>query len=157
MVAPSCGNQRKRRTDVVLEITTDDSPLDLVAARFDAGIHRVELIERHHRGARVAQPTGGHRRITAFTSNAPTTQAAARRANHRCINISMGSAGVYGWEFEKGLQSLAVGVQGSLVIDDMDMTVRAAMDGIGLALSQQSMSRRILRAVRWCASSRICA
>ena len=47
MVAPSCGNQRKRRTDVVLEITTDDSPLDLVAGRFDAGIHRGELIERH--------------------------------------------------------------------------------------------------------------
>jgi DNA-binding transcriptional LysR family regulator len=47
----------------------------------------------------------------------------------------MGSAGVYRWEFEKGSQSLAVGVTGALVIDDMDMTIRAAMDGVGLAFS----------------------
>ena len=47
----------------------------------------------------------------------------------------MGSAGVYRWEFEKGSQSLAVAVNGALVIDDMDMTIRAAMDGAGLAFS----------------------
>jgi len=39
------------------------------------------------------------------------------------------------WEFEKGSQALAVAVNGALVIDDMDMTIRAAMDGVGLASS----------------------
>jgi DNA-binding transcriptional LysR family regulator len=47
----------------------------------------------------------------------------------------MGSEGVYGWEFEKGDQSLTVGVHGPLIMDDMDMTIRAAVDGLGLALS----------------------
>jgi DNA-binding transcriptional LysR family regulator len=47
----------------------------------------------------------------------------------------MGSAGVYRWEFDKGSQSLVVGVNGPLVIDDMDVAIRAAMDGIGMAFS----------------------
>src|ERR1700682_3309031 len=47
----------------------------------------------------------------------------------------MGSEGVYRREFEKGDQSLTVGAHGPLVMDDMDMTIRAAMDGLGLTLS----------------------
>ncbi len=39
------------------------------------------------------------------------------------------------WEFAKGSKAQAVAVNGALVIDDMDMTVRAAMDGVGLAFS----------------------
>jgi len=54
---------------------------------------------------------------------------------HRCINICMGSAGVYRWEFDKGNQSLVGGVNGPLIIDDLDMTLHAAMDGIGLAFT----------------------
>ena len=46
-----------------------------------------------------------------------------------------GSAGVSRWEFEKGSQSLAVGADGPLTIDDMDMMIRAAIDGVGLAFS----------------------
>lgn len=55
--------------------------------------------------------------------------------SHQCINICLGSAGVYRWEFDKGSESLTVGVHGPLILDDMDVTIRAAMDGIGLAFS----------------------
>jgi DNA-binding transcriptional LysR family regulator len=47
----------------------------------------------------------------------------------------MGSVGVYRWEFDNGSKSLAVGVNGPLIIDDMHMTVRAALNGVGLAVS----------------------
>jgi DNA-binding transcriptional LysR family regulator len=47
----------------------------------------------------------------------------------------MGSAGPYRWEFDQGTESLTVDVHGALVVDDMDVTIRAAMDGIGLAFS----------------------
>jgi DNA-binding transcriptional LysR family regulator len=40
--------------DVVLEITTDDSPLDFVAARYDAGIHLGEFIARDMIAVRVS-------------------------------------------------------------------------------------------------------
>jgi DNA-binding transcriptional LysR family regulator len=47
----------------------------------------------------------------------------------------MGSAGVYRWEFDKGDQSLTVAVNGSLVTDEIEMTLRAAIDGVGLAFA----------------------
>lgn len=47
----------------------------------------------------------------------------------------MGSAGPYRWEFDRGSESLTVDVHGPRVLDDMDLAIRAAMDGIGLAFS----------------------
>ena len=37
------------------------------------------------------------------------------------------------WEFDKGDQSLAISVSGSLNVDDLDLVIQAALDGAGLA------------------------
>ena len=46
------------------------------------------------------------------------------------INFRQGSRGVYRWESEKGRQSLAVVVDGPLVVDHAEIHVRAAVDGV---------------------------
>ncbi|HEY3380139.1 MAG TPA: LysR substrate-binding domain-containing protein [Vicinamibacterales bacterium] len=93
----------------------------------------------------------------AISSRTPNRHRHAISRGHRCINIRMGSAGVYRWEFDKGDQSLVVGVNGPLIIDDMDMTIRAAVDGIGLAfsleeyLTPQLASGALIRVLEdWC-------
>jgi DNA-binding transcriptional LysR family regulator len=136
VVAPKLEQFTREYPDVVLDITTDDSPLDLVAGRYDAGIHLGEFIERDMIATRVSREqcaaiVGSPR----YFASHPTPKSPRDLPGHRCIRISMGSAGVYRWEFDKGTQSVAVGVNGPLLIDDMDMTIRAAMDGIGLAFS----------------------
>jgi DNA-binding transcriptional LysR family regulator len=77
--------------------------------------------------------------------------------SHKCINFRHGSAGVYRWEFDKGKKSLSVAVNGPLVVDDVDTMVRAAIDGIGLALvsdervEQQLASGELIRVLEdWC-------
>jgi DNA-binding transcriptional LysR family regulator len=40
---------------------------------------------------------------------------------------------VYRWEFDKGKKSLSVAVNGPLIVDDVEILVRAALDGVGLA------------------------
>src|SRR6185295_2831923 len=45
-LAPKLGQFVRAYPDVVLDITTDESRVDLVAGRFDAGIHLGEFIER---------------------------------------------------------------------------------------------------------------
>src|SRR2546426_9047357 len=45
-LAPKLGQFGRDYPDVVLDVTTDDARVDLVAARFDAGIHLGEFIER---------------------------------------------------------------------------------------------------------------
>jgi len=136
VLAPKLEAFARQYPDVVLEVTTDDSPLDLVAGRYDAGIHLGEFIERDMVAVRVS----GEQRAAIvaapeYFDTHPKPETPRDLTSHRCINISMGSSGVYRWEFDKDAQSLVVGVNGPLIIDDMDVSIRAAIAGIGLAYS----------------------
>src|SRR4029078_12849907 len=44
---------------------------------------------------------------------------------------------IYKWELDKGDESVAIAVTGSLVLDDEDLVVQAAMDGAGVALAAE--------------------
>ena len=127
-------------------VTTDDSPLDLVAGRYDAGIHLGEFIERDMVAVRVsldqrAAIVGSPQ----YFESHPRPESPRDLTHHRCINISMGSSGIYRWEFGKDTQSLVVGVDGPLTIDDMDVSIRAAIAGIGLAYSFEEYVRHQLQ------------
>ena len=144
--------------DVVLDITADDSRLDIVAGGFDAGIHFGEYIQKDmiavhvskdHRAAIVGAPS--------YFKSHPKPKTPHDLLQHRCINFRHGSAGVYRWEFEKGKKSLSVAVNGPLIVDDVETLVRAAIDGIGLAfvsderVSPQLASGELIRVLEdWC-------
>ena len=51
--------------------------------------------------------------------------------NHCCINF-WGSATPYNWEFKKNGKALFVDLSGPLLLDDADLMIRAAIDGLGL-------------------------
>jgi DNA-binding transcriptional LysR family regulator len=134
VLGPKLAEFARRYPDVVLEITADDSRLDIVAGGFDAGIHFGEYIQkdmiavrvsRDHRAAIVGAPEY-------FKSHA-RPKAPHDLLRHRCINFRHGNAGVYRWEFEKGRKSLSVAVNGPIIVDDVEILIRAAMDGVGLA------------------------
>jgi DNA-binding transcriptional LysR family regulator len=55
VLAPRLGQFAREYPDVVLDVTTDDSRMDLVAAGFDAGIHYGEFIEKDMVAVRVSQ------------------------------------------------------------------------------------------------------
>lgn len=134
VLAPKLGQFARDYPDVVLDITTDDSRVDLVAAGFDAGIQFGEFIQQDmlavrvspdHRPAIVGSPD--------YFQSHPRPKSPRDLLRHRCINFRHGSAGVYRWEFDKGKQSLTVAVNGPLVVDDVEIMTRAAIDGVGLA------------------------
>jgi DNA-binding transcriptional LysR family regulator len=52
---------------------------------------------------------------------------------HRCIRFRHRGESVYKWELDKGNQSLEIAVNGSLILDDTDLVIQAAIDGAGLA------------------------
>lgn len=136
VLVPKLGQFAQDYPDVVLDVTTDDTPLDLVAGRFDAGIHLGEFIERDMIAVRVSRD---HRPAIVGSSryfeSHPKPESPRDLTSHRCINIRMGSAGVYRWEFDKGDKSLTVAVEGPLNVDDVEISIRAAIDGVGLAFS----------------------
>ena len=133
--------------DVVLDITADDSRLDIVAGGFDAGIHFGEYIQKDmiavrvskdHRAAIVGSP------VYFKSHSKPKTPHDLLK--HRCINFRHGTAGVYRWEFDKGKKSLSVAVNGPLIVDDVETLIRAAIDGIGLAfVSDERVASELAR------------
>jgi DNA-binding transcriptional LysR family regulator len=135
VVAPKLGAFANAYPDVVLDVTTtNEMRLDLVAGHFDAGIHLGEFIERDmiavrvsadQRAAIVASP--GYFAVHAKPKSPRDL------TRHRCLNFRHGAGEIYRWEFDKGKESLAVAVDGPLIVDDVQLLIRAALDGVGLA------------------------
>src|SRR5213594_4712202 len=135
--------------EVVLDITTEgDSRPDLVAGRFDAGIHLGEFVQRdmvavkvtgEQRAAIVAAPV--------YFDSHPKPKTPRDLTAHRCICHRMGAGGpVYRWEFEKRGKPVTVSVSGPLVVNDVELTLRAALDGVGLAFAlEEHVAERIAR------------
>ncbi|MCG6924112.1 MAG: LysR family transcriptional regulator [Acidobacteria bacterium] len=143
--------------DVVLDVTTESRPVDIVAGRFDAGIELGEFIQRDMVAIRVSPD----QRAAIVASPAYfKTHAKPRKPQdllkHHCIGCRHGDA-LYRWEFDKGRKSLTVGVGGPVVLDDVDLMVRAALDGVGIAFTFEEQvapllaKRRLVRVLEdWC-------
>ena len=148
-VSPKLAKFTRDYPDVVLDITTeDDSRRDLIAARFDAGIHLGEFLQRdmvavkvsaEQRAAIVAAPS--------YFDSHPKPKTPRDLTAHRCIRYRMGAGGpVYRWEFEKRGKPVTVSVSGPLIVNDVEVTLRAALDGLGLAfLFEEHAAEHIAR------------
>lgn len=135
VLAPKLGQFVRDYPDVTLEVTTDDSRIDPVAAGFDAAIHYGEFIAQDMVAVRVS-PDIEHAIVGApsyFKSHAAPTSP-RELLSHRGINFRHRGESVYKWELDKGDESVAIAVNGSLVLDDEDLVMQAALDGAGLAL-----------------------
>src|SRR5439155_4431546 len=122
--------------EVVLDITTEgDSRPDLVAGRLDARIHLAEFVQpdmaaanlpAEQRAAIVAAPL--------YFDSHPKPKPPRDLTAHRCICHRIGASGpVYRWEFEKRGKPVTVSVSGPFIFSDPTFTLRAALDGLGLA------------------------
>ena len=142
VLAPKLGLLAREYPEIILDVTSDDSRRDIVADGFDAGIHFGEYIQKDmiavrvsadHKPAIVCSP--------AYLELRPRPKLPRDLLQHRCINFRHGSAGLYRREFEKGRKSLSVAVSGPLIVDDVELVVRGALDGVGLAyVSEQEVA-----------------
>ena len=134
VLAPRLGELSRKYPDLILDVTTDDSRRDIVAEGFDAGIHFGEYIQKDMIAVRVSpDQRAAIVGSPAYLESHPRPKLPRDLLAHRCINFRHGSAGLYRWEFEKGKKSLSVAVAGSLVVDDLELVIRGALDGVGLA------------------------
>jgi DNA-binding transcriptional LysR family regulator len=160
LLSPKLEKFTREHSDVVLDVTSeDDIRRDLVAGRFDAGIHLGEFLQRdmvavkvthEQRAAVVAAP--------AYFESHPKPKTPRDLTAHRCLRYRMGPDGpVYRWEFEKRGKPLTVSVSGPLIVNDAEFMIRAAVDGVGLAYSLEQYAAehiargRLVRVLEdWC-------
>jgi hypothetical protein len=156
VLAPKLVPFNRRFPDIVLEITTtQEGRTELVAAGFDAAIHLGESIQRDMVAVRVSRDqrlavVGSPQYFAAH----PKPSSPHDLPEHRCINLRGGSPTAYRWEFEKDGEALVVDVSGPLIVDNADLMIRAAIDGLELSFLLTSPSRLRSRAVRSCECSR---
>src|SRR6201998_35357 len=123
--------------DVVLDVTTSNDPVDLVAGESDDGIQIGEFIQRQMIAVRVS----GDMRLAAVASAAylerhGTPKTPRDLKDHACIAFRFRS-GIYRWEFEKGRKALTVNPQGPATFDDPDLVVQAVLSGVGIGTAME--------------------
>jgi DNA-binding transcriptional LysR family regulator len=124
----------ERFPDVTVDLVVEDRLIDIVSGGFDAGVRLIGSIPKDM----VAVPFASPIHFICVASPAYLDRAGEPKApedlqHHRCIGHRMPSGRLYRWEFERAGQELIIDATGPAVLDDEDLMVEAAMQGLGIA------------------------
>ncbi len=147
--------------DVKVEINVDNGLTDIVAGRYDAGVRLGEQVAKDMVAVRV----GPDLRMAvvgapAYFERRPRPKVPGDLTAHDCINTRLPTlGGLSAWEFERGRRELKVRVEGRLVFNSSSLSLKAALDGLGLAYLLEDRAAahladgRLVRALAdWCPS-----
>ena len=133
--------------DVQLEVHAVAAPGDIVAKGFDAGIGPKDWAAADMIAVRVMGP------MRVAVVGAPTYFARRRPprtpddlARHSCIQYRRALDGtMFEWPFERNGKSQRISVDGRIIVNDTDLAVRAAVDGLGIAYAAGAVADPFLR------------
>lgn len=148
VIAPIWGRFLSTYPEVHLELALGEAPIDIVAKGFDAGIGPRDRVPADMIAVRVM----GLMKIAVV--GAPTYFARQRPprtpddlARHSCVQYRREADGnVLLWQFERNRKSRRISVDGRVMVNDADLAVRAAIDGLGIAYTLESLAQPFLRA-----------
>jgi DNA-binding transcriptional LysR family regulator len=131
--------------EIVLEVTTSNEPVDLVAGEFDAGMQIGEFIQRDMIAVRVSPDlrlaligSPGY-----FAKHKPP-KVPQDLKDHACIGFRFRS-GMYRWELERGKKALTFHPQGPVSFDDAELVVQAVLQGLGIGMSMEHAMLPMIR------------
>jgi DNA-binding transcriptional LysR family regulator len=133
--------------DVHLELAVGEAPTDIVAKGFDAGIGPRDRVPADMIAVRVMGP------LKIAVVGAPTYFARRRAprtpddlARHICVEYRREADGeVLMWLFERNRKSRRISVDGRVMVNNADLAVRAAVDGLGIAYTGEALAEPFLR------------
>ncbi|HYZ41784.1 MAG TPA: LysR family transcriptional regulator [Stellaceae bacterium] len=147
VIAPVWARFLSTFPDVQLEVHADAAPGDIVAKGFDAGIGPKDWAAADMIAVRVIGP------MRVVVVGAPAYFARRRPprtpddlSRHSCIQYRRAADGVmFEWTFERDGKSRQVSVDGRVIVNDTDLAVRAAVDGLGVAYAAEAVADPFLR------------
>jgi DNA-binding transcriptional LysR family regulator len=124
-----------------LEVVVDDARIDIVKGGFDAGIRLGHQVERDMTTLRVSDP---YRMLAvaapAYLAKRPRPQSPRDLHAHNCIQArAPWTGGLLPWLFVNGEQRTEIAVEGSLTVNDADVSLRCVLDGLGVGYLPESM------------------
>jgi DNA-binding transcriptional LysR family regulator len=133
MLAPLLSRFLAQYPAIDLEISVDAALTDIVAGRFDAGMRAGERVERDMIAVRIGEEIGGV--VVAapdYLARHPRPTTPRELETHNCIRFRFPSGMIVPWQFEKNGKQVEVAVEGRLTVNDPELAIRAALDGVGL-------------------------
>jgi DNA-binding transcriptional LysR family regulator len=134
--------------EVQLELAADEATIDIVSKGFDAGIGSRERIPADMIAVRVSGPM----KIAVvgaptYFSRRPPPRTPDDLARHSCVQYRQAFDGdVFMWRFERnGKSRRRVSVDGRVMVNDIDLAVRAAVDGLGIAYAVEAVAHPFLQ------------
>jgi DNA-binding transcriptional LysR family regulator len=129
--------------EVEMEVEVGAAPVDIVAQRFDAAIGPRNEVPADMIAVRVMGPVKlavvGAPSYFALRSPPRTPDDLAR---HSCIRVR---PRLLTWQFEVDGKLGRIAVKGPLTVNNLDLAVRAAVDGLGIAYAAEAMVEPFLR------------
>jgi DNA-binding transcriptional LysR family regulator len=131
--------------EIMLDVTTTNDPVDIVAGEFDAGIQIGEFIQRDMVAVRLSPDL----RLALvgspeyFRTRKPP-KAPQDLKDHSCIGFRF-SSGMYRWELEKGKEAVAFHPQGPISFDDSELVVQAVLKGAGIGMAMEHLVKSLIK------------
>ena len=133
VLAPVIARFLLQYPEISLDISIDRAFVDIVEARFDAGIRPGERVARDMIAVRISDELPF---VTAASPDyikrrgAPTAPQAL--TEHTCIRFRLPSGALAPWHFSKKRRAFEVQVDGQMTINEPGVAIAAAIDGAGL-------------------------
>jgi DNA-binding transcriptional LysR family regulator len=133
--------------DVHLEIHKSVAQMDDVAHGFDAGITSRDRIAADMIAVRVS----GSIKLAVvgaplYFTRRPAPVTPNDLAEHSCIQYRWAVDGaVFEWPFERRGKSRRISLDGRVTVNDPDLALRAAVDGLGIAYTAEAYAEPFLR------------
>ena len=145
-LAPFIADFVRKYPDIRVEISMDDRIVDIVREQFDAGVRLNEVIEQDMISIPLSKPLR-------YAVVASPDYFAHRRPplcpqdliDHHCIQFRYPSGKPYHWHFEQGSQRQEIIVNGPLMVDDLDLALEMAMNGVGMSYVLRDMAETGIR------------
>jgi DNA-binding transcriptional LysR family regulator len=146
-ITPVVTELARRHPELVVEVTSDSTLTDIVAAGYDAGVRLGEMIERDMIAVRLTAP------FKAIMAASPGYLAAKGEvksvgdlSRHNCIGYRLvASGGIYAWELLDKGEDVSVKVAGSTLVNDPLYAKELALAGVGIAYLFEPLVREEIR------------
>jgi DNA-binding transcriptional LysR family regulator len=134
LIGPMLARFLSEYPGVRVDVAIVKMPADIIKEGFDAGIRLGEQIERDMIALRVMDaPKFLVVASPDYLAHHPAPDTPRDLQSHDCIRNRLPNGTIFGWQFEKDRRAVQVNVDGRLIVDDIDLSIRAVLDGIGLA------------------------
>jgi DNA-binding transcriptional LysR family regulator len=134
LIEPILARFMREYTGIQLDVAVIKMPADIVSEGFDAGIRLGEQIDHDMITMRVMDEV----RFLVVASpdylkDHPRPRTPRDLRHHDCIRNRLPNGAVFGWDFERNGKTLRASVEGRLIVNDIELSLRAVRDGLGLA------------------------